>query len=290
MIPVTMILPCSHDPNATNQIEPAIELLQHLDAKHPDILVAHGLIPGDYHPKLVFRSAVESIRGTYIASSLTQRQGLVGRVLERMKQRGSIAEYQPQGPRERFDFQVMTRKRPKEMAAVEVKGGEGNSINISDRPLWCSEFILWCHLDGAIVNQPSHGAAAIIFNRVSSEMVKRGKHVDAIIFKDNSCNTPLRVCPKYQGKQPSTELGVAPDIFLLPQTIPSKENPNPPPHNLDTLRLPARILEAHGVASSRFEEHIWQVTIGLTQGETHMVRETKVFHKGHLLEVRRTTR
>lgn len=286
-----MILPCSYDPNATNQVEPAIELLQHLDAKHPDILEAHGLIPADYHPKLVFRSAVESIRGTYIASSLTQRQGLVAHVLQKMKRSALIAEYQPQGPRGRFDFQVMTRKRPKEMAAVEVKGGEGNSINISDRPLWCSEFILWCHLDGAIVNQPSHGAAAIIFNRVSSEMVKRGKHVDAVIFKDNRCNTSLRECPKYQGKLPPTELGVAPDIFLLPQTIPSEENPNPPPHDLSTVRLPARILQVHGVAPSHFEDHIWQVTISLTRdSDERIIRETKVFHKGDLLEVRRTAR
>ena len=82
-----------------------------------------------------------------------------------MKQMNLIVEYQLQGAAQRFDFQVMLTSQPKEMAAVEVKGGEGNSINISERPLWANEFILWCHLDGAIVNQPSHGAAAIIFNR-----------------------------------------------------------------------------------------------------------------------------
>jgi len=188
------------------QVNPAIDLLRHLDSLHPDILQAHGLIPDDYHPKLVFRSAVESIRGTYIASSLTQRQGLVASVLEVMKRSVLIAAYQLQGPRQRFDFEVMIAPQPREMAAVEVKGGEGNSINISERPLWASEFIVWCHLDGAIVNHPSHGAAAIVFNRVSGEMVKRGKHVDVVVFKDARCNTPLRPCPKYQGRLPLRSL------------------------------------------------------------------------------------
>jgi len=286
-----VVIPCRNDPTATNQINPAIDLLQHLDEQHPDVLRTHGVIPVDYHEKLVFRSAVESIRGTYIASSLTQRQGLVASVLEMMKQTSLIVDYHAQGPRERFDFEVMVRSDPREMAAIEVKGGEGNSINISERPLWASEFVVWCHLDGAIVNQPSHGVAAIIFNRISSEMVKRGKHVDAVIFKDIRCNTSLRPCPKYSNKPFSARLGVAPDIFLMPQTVPSPENPNPPPHDLNTTKLPAKILIAHDVAQNDFYEHIWQVTIALTEdSKGRIIRETKVSHKGTLIEARRSAR
>lgn len=229
-----MLLPCMHDPDATIQVQPTIDLLRSLDTQHPDVLRSRSIDPAGYHSKLVFRSAVESIRGTYIASSLTQRQGLVADVLSFMKRNGLIADFQPQGARQRFDFEVMIEPRQKEMAAIEVKGGEGNSINISERPLWAREFIVWCHLDGAIVNQPSHGAAAIIFNRISSEMVKRRKHVDALIFKDARCNTPLRPCPKYGGRQTSNELGVAPDIFLMPQAVPSEQSPNPPIHSVNS--------------------------------------------------------
>jgi hypothetical protein len=91
-----MLLPCQNDPGATAQVNPAISLLRNLDSKHPDILKANGLEPADYNSKLVFRSAVESIRGTYIASSLTQRQGLVATVLETMKQAKLITAYQLQ--------------------------------------------------------------------------------------------------------------------------------------------------------------------------------------------------
>lgn len=286
-----MLLPCQNDPGATAQLTPAIDLLRNLDSKHPDVLEANGLEPSDYHSKLVFRSAVESIRGTYIASSLTQRQGLVATVLETMKQARLIAAYQPQGAAQRFDFQVMLSSKPREMVALEVKGGEGNSVNISERPLWASEFVLWCHLDGAIVNQPSHGAAAIIFNRVENEMVKRGKHVDVVAFKDARCNSPLRPCPKYTDKSPTTPLGVAPDIFLMPRELPTEDNPEPASHDLDTTYLPAKILAAHGVLPEDFDEHIWRVSIKLVkESDGRILRETKVYHKGKLVEQRKPRR
>jgi hypothetical protein len=286
----TMLLPCQNDPGATAQINPTIDLLRNLDNKHPDVLKAYGVQPSDYHSKLVFRSAVESIRGTYIASSLTQRQGLVATVLDTMKQQALIAEFQPQGAAQRFDFQVMLTSKPKEMAAVEVKGGEGNSINISERPLWANEFVIWCHLDGSIVNQPSHGAAAIIFNRVENEMVKRGKHVDVVVFKDARCNSPLRPCPKYP-KTPPTALGVAPDIFLMPSVLPTEDNPKPKPHDLNSTKLPARILAAHGVAPNDFDEHLWQVIITLVKDDKgRLLRETKIYHKGKQIEWRRPRR
>ena len=286
-----MVLPCKHDASATSQVNPAIDLLRHLDQQHPDVLKVHGLEPADYHPKLVFRSAVESIRGTYIASSLPQRQGLVATTLQVMKQQGLIAEYQGQGAAQRYDFQVMVSSGPKKMVALEVKGGEGNSINISERPLWAAEFILWCHLDGAIVNQPSHGAAAIIFNRVANEMVKRHKHVDAILFKDARCNTPLRPCPKYFNKPVSSVLGVAPDVFLMPQGIPTLEEPKPPPHHLSSLLLPEKVLTVHGVAPHEFDDHVWEVSIELVEGKGgRVLRETKVWHKGELVGSGRSTR
>jgi hypothetical protein len=282
-----MLLPCQNDPSATNQILPAIELLRNLDREHPDVLKVHGMEPGDYHSKLVFRSAIESIRGTYIASSLTQRHGMVEAVLKTMKQTNLIADYQVRGTNQRFDFQVMLTTKPREMVALEIKGGEGNSINISERPLWANEFIIWCHLDGAIVNQPSHGAASIIFNRIENEMIKRGKHVDVVVFKDARCHTPLRPCPKYGNNSPPTDLGVAPDIFLMPNVLPTEDNPEPDPHDLNTTRLPAKILTAHGVAPQNFDEHIWQVTITLVKNkEGRTSRETKVYHKGKLLEQR----
>ena len=82
---------------------------------------------------------------------------------------------------------------------------------------------------------------------VENEMVKRGKHVDVVVFRDARCNTPLRPCPKYKTKRPTAVLGVAPDIFLLPRAIPTEDDPEPKSHDLNNTQLPAKILAAYGV-------------------------------------------
>ncbi len=258
--------------------------MTNLDTFHPDVLLEHEIQPADYKHGLVFRSAVESIRGTFIASSKTGREGLVGDVLENLKQREGIADYDATGSSRRHDFTVMLERNPDYFAAIEVKGGEGNSINISERPLWAKEFGVWCHLDGAIVNQPAHGAHSIV-NRLTNELVRRKKQVDVAFFKDVLCGTPTRPCPKYPGNETKTGLTTSPDIFLFPQRVPSLDDPEPPVHTLDTLKLPKLILDLFGVATSDYTGHFWEVRVKIVEtGEKRLRREVNVWHQGELVD------
>lgn len=255
-----------------------------MDELHPDVLLQHAIQPADYKSGLVFRSAVESIRGTFIASSTTGREGLVGDILENLTQRGHIAGYAQESSRARYDFTVSIERDPDYFAALEVKGGEGNSINISERPLWAKEFGVWCHLDGAIVNQPAHGAHSII-NRLTNELVKRGKLVDVLFFKDILCGTRTRPCPKYPGQEESIGLQTAPDAFLFPQRIPSLDDPEPPIHTLETLRLPKLVLGLFGMDTAAQNEHTWEVHIKLVERPNGMLRsEVQVLHQGKTVD------
>lgn len=231
-----------------------------MDVWHPDLLLQHAIQPADYKSGLVFRSAIESIRGAFIASSTTGRQGLVRDVLENLLQRTYIADYEQTSSSKRYDFTIGIERDPDYFVALEVKGGEGNSINISERPLWAREFGVWCHLDGAIVNQPAHGAHSII-NRLTNELVSRRKLVDVLFFKDILCGTRARPCPKYLGREDKMGLRTAPDVFLFPQRIPSLDDPEPPVHTLSTLRLPGLILELFGVQSTERDRHVWEVHV-----------------------------
>ena len=141
-----VILPCKHEERVTQQVRPTIDLLTDMDVLHPDVLLQHAIQPADYKSGLVFRSAIESIRGTFIASSTTGREGLVRDVLENLLQRNCVADYAQSGSRARHDFTVSIERDPDYFAALEVKGGEGNSINISERPLWAREFGVWSFL------------------------------------------------------------------------------------------------------------------------------------------------
>jgi hypothetical protein len=247
-------------------------------------LLQHAIQPEDYKKGLVFRSAIESIRGAYIASSTTGREGLVKDVLENFLQRGRISGYSQGRSRERYDFTVVLERNPDYFAAIEVKGGEGNSINISERPLWAKEFGVWCHLDGAIVNQPAHGAHSIV-NRLTNELVRRHKLVDVLFFKDLLCGTRTRPCPKYPGQENEIRLRTAPDIFLFPQRIPSLDDPEPPIHTLHSLRLPALILELFDVAPAEQGKHIWEVCIKVVRlPNNDLQRVVEAKHQGEVVD------
>jgi hypothetical protein len=278
-----VMLPCQHNESVVAQVQPTIDLLTDLDVLHPDVLRLHAIQPEDYKGGLVFRSAVESIRGSFAASSVTQRQGLVGEVLTRLQTQTRIVEFEQTSSRERYDFAIGIERDPDYFAALEVKGGEGNSINISERPLWAREFGVWCHLDGAIVNQPAHGAHSIV-NRLANEMVRRKKHVDVVFFKDSLCGTLLRPCPKYViGHQINSQ--IAPDVLLFPQIIPTLDNPDPPVHTLDSLRLPRLILEMFGIRGDEQDKHVWYIHIQITRETANRLsRVVEVWHQGQLVD------
>jgi len=205
---------------------------------------------------------------------------MVADVLDNLKQRNAIADFKYAGTRQRHDFAVTLSQVDRRFAAIEVKGGEGNSINISERPLWADEFAVWCHLDGAIVNQPAHGAHAIV-GRLTNEMVNRRKQVDVLFIKDLLCGTSTRPCPKYPGKEADMGLRTAPDVFLFPQRIPTVDDPKPPGHDVVTLALPALILDLFGVAPVHYADHVFEVRVAIVeQPSGRLARMTTVVHKG----------
>lgn len=277
-------LPCKHVESVTRQVAPTIHLLSNMDELHPDVLLEHEIQPKDYKAGLVFRSAIESIRGAFIASSTVGREGLVKDVLEELKTRQYIAGYDHSSSSRRYDFTVGIERAPDYFAVIEVKGGEGNSINISDRPYFAREFGVWSHLDGAIVNQPAHGAHSII-NHLTNELVRRKKLVDMLFFKDVLCGTHARPCPKYPGEEDTIGFNAAPDIFLFPREIPSRDNPEPPVHSLDTLRLPRLILDLFNVPIDSRDKHIWEVHVKIIELDNGRLRRAiEVWHQGQIVD------
>ncbi len=280
------ILPCSHDQAALQQINPAIDLLRNLDHRHPEVLQSAGVTPEDYHPKRIFRSAVETIRGSFIASSLTQRQQMVAEVLSRLVEGRKIAGFEATRKATRHDFTIILTERPRVAAALDVKGGEGNSITITERPPWAQEFVMWCHLDGSIINQPSQGVHSIVVNRLANDLMRRGKVVDAIFFKDQLCGCPLRRCPKYKEEMRNNE--ISPDIFLMPRERPTPQQPRPRTHSAESLYLPGMVLDIFGVSPRDRAKHIWSVEIHLISVTKHgkevYMRRTRIVHRDKVME------
>jgi hypothetical protein len=278
------ILPCTHAREIVSQVRPTQDLLTGLDTIAPSLLLAHGVQPHDYHNSQVFRTAVESIRGHFAASMAAPRQGYVRDILSLMKAADLIDGFQPAHATERWDYQVTLGTSPQRIATIEVKGGEGNSLNISERWEYTQEFVIWCHLDGAIQNDPSISARAII-GRLVAEILTRKKRIDALIIRDRLCGTHLRQCPKYTDGHGPSDLGPAPDVFLFPQQLPDMvKNQCPPLHTEATCSLPFRVLDAYGVAKRDYERHVWQVEIEVRgedrDGQPVVMRRLRVTRQG----------
>ncbi len=254
------ILPCSHPKNLIQQIEPTKELLKHMDTRHPAVLESEGIRPADYHDGMVFRSAIESIRGTFAATT-SPRTAFTNGILERMRQADLLRDWQAIGGRGRCDYSVMLLSGKKEVrVAIESKGGEGNSFNIGDRPNWSDEYVIWGHLDGAIVNQPAHGAASNLFTRLSAEIIANGKTVDAYVVLDRFCGTKIRPCPKMP-KDSVGRLIPPPCVFLLPRGLPTAANPAPRRARLNEVPFINNMLALSGVPESEFSCHVKTVSI-----------------------------
>jgi hypothetical protein len=211
---------------------------------------------------------------------------MVDGVLTRLQAEGRIAEFERTGRGVRHDFTVVLTNAPRVCAALEVKGGEGISVTVTERPPWAQEFLLWCHLDGSISNQPSQGVRSIIVNRLANNLFKRGKIVDAVLFKDQLCGSALRRCPKYADAVGNDE--IAPDIFLMPREQPTPQQPSPETHSIESLYLPGMILNSFGVKAEDREKHIWFVQIHLVsvtkrKGQVYQ-RRTRILHMGNVME------
>src|SRR5258708_20640681 len=124
------------------QIQPAIDLLVDMDKRHPDVLMDAGINPKHYHDGMVFRSAIETIRGQHAGRQTAPREAFVSSVLEEMYVQKLLQSYTHTARGVRWDFSIELETNPLRKAAIEVKGGEGNSLNISNRPPGVAEFVI----------------------------------------------------------------------------------------------------------------------------------------------------
>ncbi len=273
------LLPCRNAPEVVEQIQPAIDLLVGMDTLHPNILRNAGVNPEHYHRGMVFRSAIETIRGQQAGGQTAPREAYVSSVLEAMYAQNRLKTYEHTARGVRWDFSVELESNPLRTVAVEVKGGEGNSLNISNRPPGVAEFIIWCHIDGSIKNSPTKGTRAII-GRIVADIIKAPKQIDCLVIRDVLCGTAARPCPKY-ARHEYPPLGPAPDIFLFPSAVPIfGKNEHPSPHSPASCLFPFRLLETYGVEEKDFDKHVHYVDIRLFYENNETRREMIIRQSG----------
>lgn len=106
------LLPCQNAPEVVQQIKPTMDLLIELDSRHPQILRDVGVDPENYHQGMVFRSAIESIRGQQASRQTAPREAFVLGVLAKMQESGRLDNYAQTPTGVRWDFMVQLETSP----------------------------------------------------------------------------------------------------------------------------------------------------------------------------------
>jgi len=249
------------------------ELMQLIQSPPPDALKTHGLAREEY--EILLPSAIASLTGRARACAQKPREAFARNLLHRLRdirELEDIEDMTHQAGR-RFDFRVRTTG--KRVVVIEVKGGEGNSVTLGDRPPGCDEFVVWCHLTGSLQKQPAVQARAIV-GRLVKVMVnesEQSKRYDVLVIWDSLCGSEVRRCPDSDQK-------VLPCFFLFPQQQPTISTLYPVVHTLETTDFPQMILRSLKVPSERWKMHTWQVEVELVRPKADWKRRVTFRHLG----------
>jgi hypothetical protein len=269
------IIPCNKNKELRRLIEDYAETLK-IEAHR---LGTHGLEENEFYNSGLFRGTIERIRGQFSATMREKRE-FVQHILNFMQDRNFIANWEPAGDANRYDYAVTLISG--KVSIIELKGClDGNNTNIFERPPQAQEFIIWsvCTNPGA---DPRRNAWSGIHTRLSAEIISRSQLVDGVIVWDMACGTIGRPCPKIDSSRTRlTEVGPyllpPPCIYVFPVTIPStRNNPAPAAQSLENVEL----LQAFHTCFQSRDDEVNYVDFEVAYQGTDIVRRTLIRRAG----------
>ena len=264
------VIPCSQNEHLGEMIEEFAETIKTEAHK----LGTHGLSEKDFYNSGLLQGAIQRIRGQ-IAATMREKRAFVLNILNYMRDRGFIKEWESSGAKNRHDYSITLLSG--RVAVIELKGCmDGNNTLIFERPPHAQEFVIWsvCLNTGG---DPRRNAWSGI-NRLSADMIERGQQVDGLIIWDATCGTAAKPCPKLGGtRNPITALAQyelpPPCIYVMPATIASpRNNPHPVAQGLKDVQLLTAFHECFGGR----DEELNFVNFEVEHRGTDTVRKTRI--------------
>ncbi|MBZ6496573.1 hypothetical protein [Natrinema longum] len=221
------------------------ELIKSLGNEHPEVFEDWNIDAGDYQREL--KDAVFSLGGSFRQSHGADNEDIVREVfLEPAEEQGYLSFTDQRGS-ERIDFKGRL-KNTGEIFAMDVKGGEGQSIGHLLVPTNTDTLMLWSERNARNTKSP-----ASRLNEVINRAVRWGLNQDEdpryMIIRDPPAGA-------------RTENGrVIPDVIVFPNEYPSPSNPDPEMPALDDLHF-AEVLfkvttDIGGLNDAQCLKHIW---------------------------------
>lgn len=223
--------------------------------------------------QLIKLSIINSIKGEQIAHEERSRQEFVVDVYLEPAKKQRMLQYEDLSQTGKCDFVGVIFSGGKgKRFGLEVKGGEGNSVTLLDRPKDAETFVVWSHLD-VMSNTPAENMRAVL-GRVVKQMInadEKRQKVDFLVFYDAWYRNGVKTFK--QGKS-------LPDVFVFPRSIPTKTQPHPALPSIEVdpfLSTLFRVVGAIGLEAEA-KKHIWYCDIKIEQSDGKWFRKMRTYN------------
>jgi hypothetical protein len=220
-------------------------LIRTLGNEHPEIFEDWSIDAGDYQREL--KDAVFSLGGTFRQSHAADNEDIVREVFLEPATRQGFLTFTDQRDSERIDFKGRIEDTS-EVFAMDVKGGEGQSIGHLLVPTNTDVLMLWSERNARNTKSPASRLNEVI-NRAVRWGLNQDEYPRYMIIRDPPAGA-------------RTENGrVIPDVVVFPTEYPSPDNPDPDMPSLENLHF-AEILFKVTTGNEDLKErqclrHIW---------------------------------
>jgi hypothetical protein len=220
-------------------------IIETLGDEHPEMFEDEAISPQDYNREL--RDAIFSLGGAYRQGHGADNEDIVRDVfLEPAAEEGYLS-YVDQRGSERIDFKGRV-KDTGETFAMDVKGGEGQSIGHLLVPNNTDNLMLWSERNAKNTKSPSSRLNEVI-NRAVRWGLNQSEDPSMMIIRDPPAGDV-------------TEDGdVIPDVVIFPVEYPSPNNPDPVMPDIDDLHFAEILFEVMtgngNLHDDQNKKHIW---------------------------------
>jgi len=216
-----------------------------LDERHPEIFDEETFTVADYQREL--KPAIFSLGGELRQQHGASNEDTVQEVFLEPAQENGYLTYRDQRGAERIDFKGRLTQTD-EIFALDVKGGEGQSIGHLLVPSNTDTLVLWSERNARNTKSPGSRLNEVI-NRAVRWGFNQDEDVTAMVNRDEPAGA-------------RTDDGrVIPDVIVFPEYFPTPTEPDPPLQNLDDLHflevLYDTLIGEDDLYSETVQKHLW---------------------------------
>jgi len=220
-------------------------LIETLGREHPEIFREWDIDPGDYQREL--KDAIFSLGGTFRQSHGADNEDIVRDVFFEPAEEMGYLTFTDQRGSERIDFTGRV-ERTGDVFAMDVKGGEGQSIGHLLVPSNTDILMLWSERNARNTKSPPSRLNEVI-NRAVRWGLNQAEDPQYMIIRDPPAGA-------------RTETGrVIPDVVVFPTEYPSPENPTPAMPSLDELHFAELLFDVttgnDDITTEQCLKHVW---------------------------------